>query len=171
MRAFLLLAALLFAGCLQPAAPSPTLAPTAIATLAPTLAPAPAAPPSVVFHTARGNFTLSVEIADEPAEWQRGLMNRTSLAPDAGMLFVFPAEQPRYFWMKDTPLPLDLIFLAGDGRVVNVTANATPCLGGGPCPFYGSGAPARWVVEANAGYAARIGLAVGDRVEVRAGPS
>jgi hypothetical protein len=81
------------------------------------------------------------------------------LPPDQGMLFVFEAPQYRGFWMKNTYLSLDLIFIAADGTVVNVAANAKPL----SLDSIASAAPVRYVLEVVAGTAARIGLKVGDR--------
>lgn len=118
----------------------------------------------MVFHTRNGNFALSVEVADEPSEQFRGLMNRTSLAPNFGMLFVFKSEEERYFWMKDTLIPLDMIFIHANGTVSAILKNAQPC--NESCPFLDSGVPSSYVVEANAGYSVKIGLAVNDTVSL-----
>ncbi|MBI4019790.1 MAG: DUF192 domain-containing protein [Candidatus Aenigmarchaeota archaeon] len=109
------------------------------------------------------NNTVFVEIADEPEERRRGLMNRTSLGENSGMLFVFEGESVLYFWMKDTRIPLDMIFISGSrsgdniagghsGEIASIKRNAQPC-GGDPCETYGSIFPAKYVVEVNAGWA------------------
>jgi len=165
-----LLFALVFAGCLQPAAvptATPTftpstnvsISPAATATPLPTLAPAEIS--SVFFQTSQGRFELAVEIADTPEEHARGLMNRSSLAQNAGMLFLFPEENLRYFWMKDTLIPLDMVFLSSEGKVVALAEDAQPCRSQS-CSIYGSEVPSRYVVEANAGYVRSIGLSIGD---------
>jgi len=104
--------------------------------------------------------TYHVEIADSPAAIDRGLMYRTAMAQDSGMLFVFESDANRYFWMKDTLIPLDLIYLSGDGRVVGVRENAVPqstrtIWPPGPC---------RYVLEVNGGQCRRQGIGVGDPV-------
>lgn len=117
--------------------------------------------PTVTFHAAEGDVRVAVEIADEPAEWAQGLMFRTELAENAGMLFLFPEEAERRFWMKNTRIPLDMIFISADKRVVSVIT-AVPCESD-PCMTYSPNASARYVVEAGAGFAAKRGIAVGDR--------
>lgn len=88
--------------------------------------------------------TLDVEIADEPQEWQRGLMEREELASD-GMLFVFLDEQVRSFWMKNTLIPLDIYFFDGQGQFVS-SQSMDPCEAD-PCVSYSSGAPAQYALE------------------------
>lgn len=119
--------------------------------------------PAAVVHTARGPVTVSLEVAATPAAQQRGLMYRTALADDHGMLFVFPDARPHDFWMKNTLIPLDMIFIAADGRVVGIRAE-TPPLSTAPI---GVAEPSRWVLEVPGGYAARRGIAAGDTVELR----
>ncbi|MBA5777086.1 DUF192 domain-containing protein [Stappia sp. F7233] len=107
---------------------------------------------------ARHEFT--VEIADTPAARGTGLMFRKELAADAGMLFDFHREEPVYFWMKNTYVSLDMIFIASDGRIVRIAEHTTP-LSEKVVP---SREPARYVLEVVAGTSARLGLAAGDRV-------
>ena len=80
----------------------------------------------LVFVTATGEHKFMVEIADDEAERQRGLMFRPPLADDRGMLFEFPAEKEQSFWMHNTPSSLDIIYVAQNGRIVSIAANATP---------------------------------------------
>jgi uncharacterized membrane protein (UPF0127 family) len=82
--------------------------------------------PRVVVQTANGEASVSVELADTPAERSFGLMYRKDLAADAGMLFIFDDMQDRNFWMKNTPLPLDMIFIDARGEIVGVVADTTP---------------------------------------------
>jgi uncharacterized membrane protein (UPF0127 family) len=103
---------------------------------------------------------FSVEIADTPEERSRGLMHRTDLARDAGMLFLFETPRPVTFWMKDTPLSLDMIFIAPDGRVCGLIENATPFTLD-PRP---SGCVTRAVLEVHGGTARALGVGVGDAV-------
>ncbi len=106
--------------------------------------------------------TVQVELAlDTPAR-NRGLMHRTELAPDAGMLFVFPDDAPRTFWMANTLIALDLVFLDADGTVQNIERGEP----GVERPGYHSARPARMVLELNAGWAERHGLRPGDRIEI-----
>lgn len=110
----------------------------------------------------RHEFT--VEVADTPQARGTGLMFRKELAEDAGMLFDFHREEPVYFWMKNTYVPLDMIFIAADGRIVRIAENTTP-LSEKVVP---SREPARYVLEVIAGTSQRLGIAPGDRV---AGPA
>jgi uncharacterized protein len=114
-----------------------------------------------VVHTGKGDFTFNVEIAETPQERSKGLMFREELAADAGMLFDFLTEQPVAFWMRNTLIPLDMIFIAADGTVKTVHINARP-LDPTSIP---SGAPVRFVLEIPGGRAAEIGLMPGDRLE------
>lgn len=100
---------------------------------------------------------FTVEIADDAGERAQGLMGRTSMASGAGMLFIYPAPREVAFWMHDTPLPLDMLFIDAAGRVVTVAANARPN-DDTPIP---SGGPVRFVLEINAGLSAKLGLGPG----------
>ncbi len=101
--------------------------------------------------------TFSIEIADDPQERALGLMNRETMPRGAGMLFVYPDAREVSFWMHDTLIPLDMIFIDESGRVVRVAAQARP-LDETPVP---SGAPVRFVLEINGGLAARLGIVPG----------
>jgi len=114
-----------------------------------------------VLHTKKGDFTFNIEVVDTEAGRERGLMERKSLAPDAGMLFDFLVPQPVEFWMKDTLIPLDMVFIASDGVVKSIHADAKP-LDLTPIPSDG---PVRFVLEIPGGRAAQIGLAPGDRMD------
>ena len=110
--------------------------------------------------TATGTHDFQVEIARDEASRARGLMDRRFMPADHGMLFEFDREAPEAFWMKDTYIPLDMIFISRAGVVTNIAANAEP-LSERAIP---SGPPCMAVLELNGGAAARIGLKVGDRV-------
>jgi uncharacterized membrane protein (UPF0127 family) len=114
-----------------------------------------------VLHTRKGSFTFNIEVVDTEAGRERGLMDRKSLAPDAGMLFDFLTPQPVAFWMKDTLIPLDMVFIARDGVVKSIHADAKP-LDLTPIPSDG---PVQFVLEIAGGRAAAIGLAPGDRMD------
>jgi uncharacterized protein len=90
---------------------------------------------------------------------------RTTLAPDHGMLFVFPYQAPQGFWMKNTLIPLDILYFDTDRRLVSTQSNVPPCKAD-PCPIYPSNAPARYVLELSAGTANRIGVRVGDELKI-----
>lgn len=104
-----------------------------------------------------------VELADEPRERERGLMHRRELCEDCGMLFAFPEERILAFWMKDTLLPLDMVFLDDRGRIVALHERTVPLR---MSPPYASPVPARYVLEVNAGYASAHGLAPGRAVDL-----
>jgi len=106
---------------------------------------------------------VSLEVAATPAERERGLMYRTSLAEGRGMLFVFDADGNQSFWMKNTLIPLDLLFIARDGTVVGIHANATPL----STANIAVGKPSRYVLEVPGGWAARHGISAGARVDFR----
>lgn len=107
---------------------------------------------------ARHRFT--VEVAATPAARQQGLMFRREMARDAGMLFDFKRTQPVSFWMRNTFIPLDMIFIRADGTIANVAARAVP-RSETPVPSKGA---VRGVLEINGGLSERLGIAAGDRV-------
>ncbi|SOC14524.1 hypothetical protein SAMN05877831_11235 [Rhodobacter maris] len=100
---------------------------------------------------------IAVEIADDEAERARGLMGRTMLAPGTGMLFFYESPREVAFWMQDTLIPLDMIFLDEEGRIARIHAGARP-LDETPIP---SGGPVRYVLELGGGQAAKLGLVPG----------
>lgn len=110
--------------------------------------------------TATGTHEFSVEVMRSEAQRERGLMFRRYLPKDRGMLFDFGTERPVMMWMKNTFLPLDMIFIARSGTVVGLAENTEPMSEN----IIPSGAPAYGVLEVNAGTAARIGLKIGDSV-------
>jgi uncharacterized membrane protein (UPF0127 family) len=116
-------------------------------------------PAPLVIATGRGDRAFRIEVARAPAERAAGLMYRTDMAADHGMLFVFDRSQDVAFWMKDTPMPLDLLFIGDDGRVKTIRQ-------GEPWSqaIIPSGGPVRFVLELKAGTAARSGIAEGDLV-------
>lgn len=124
-------------------------------------APAQRAGAMVELHGQR----FSVELATDDASRQHGLMMRTTLAPDRGMLFVFPQMAPRAFWMKNTLLPLDMLYFDAARRLVSMQLDVPPCRAD-PCPTYPSNAPARYVLELPAGTARRIGAQPGDELKI-----
>ncbi len=114
----------------------------------------------VVIETANGSFKFTAEIADEPAEREKGLMFREEMLPTHGMLFDFGVTQQVIMWMENTPLALDMVFLQEDGQVVSVAENTVPF----SRDYIFSGVPVRFVLELNAGVASRIGLEAGHKV-------
>lgn len=110
--------------------------------------------------TARGNFHFQVEIADTAATRERGLMFRKSMAADRGMLFDFKKSQVVAFWMKNTLIPLDMLFIGPDGRIVSIARDARP-MDETAIP---SGGSVLAVLELRGGRAAEIDAEPGDRV-------
>ena len=108
---------------------------------------------------------IDAEPATTPQQQARGLMFRSELAPDRGMIFMFPDEGPRAFWMYNTLIPLDIIWMNADRRIVFISANTPPCPSPNQaaCRNYGEGFAAQYVLELAAGQAAAHGLQVGDR--------
>ena len=116
---------------------------------------------TVTIATADGEeHVFTVEVATTPAQLSQGLMFREQLAPNAGMLFLYPDDKPRTFWMKNTPLPLDIIFIGNDGRVVHVAAEAQPF----DQSVIPSEEPAAAALEIGGGLAAQLGIAPGATV-------
>ena len=116
--------------------------------------------------TAKGRTPFTVEIAATPAEQERGLMFRKSLAPDRGMLFIYKQPQEAAYWMRNTYIPLDILFIAPDGRVLSIARNARP-LDETPIP---SGGIISAVLEIAGGRAAQLGVLPGDKVVHRIFP-
>lgn len=121
----------------------------------------------VTVTTATGQTSFTVEIADTPKAREKGLMYRTHLDSDAGMLFDFHKDRQVAFWMQNTLIPLDMVFIGADGRVRNVHANARPL---DPTAIPSDG-PVRYVLEIAGGRAAEIGLEPGDAVSLPQGLS
>ncbi len=117
-----------------------------------------------------GNATYSVDLAISPEERQQGLSGREQMGLDAGMLFVFEGERPLAFWMKEMHFPLDIIWIDAECRLLDVAADVPtppPNANSEEIPRVQSPSPARYVLEVNAGEAARNWLIPGDPVEFR----
>ncbi|MGD0171650.1 MAG: DUF192 domain-containing protein [Halobacteriota archaeon] len=115
-----------------------------------------------------GSTTVYAEAADTPAKREMGLMNRTYLNEDAGMLFIFPTQQQQTFWMKNMRIPLDIVFITADNHVLEIYASVPPCTSD-PCALYTSSAPIQYALEVNSGFCSRNGIASGDPVVIAAG--
>ncbi|WP_297511877.1 DUF192 domain-containing protein [uncultured Caulobacter sp.] len=115
---------------------------------------------TVEIVTGRGRARFQVEIAATLAEQKRGLMFRKALAPDRGMLFVYKRPQPAAYWMKNTLIPLDIIFIQPDGKILSIARNARPH---DETPL-ASGGLVLGVLEIAGGRAAQLGVLPGDRV-------
>src|SRR3989344_3844205 len=101
----------------------------------------------VLIDNGKNLIKVNVEIADDNNERMNGLMFRKNLDKDSGMLFVFDDEKNQTFWMKNTLIPLDVIFIGKDMKIVDIK-HATPC-NEDPCKLYKSSGPARYVLEVN----------------------
>lgn len=112
-----------------------------------------------------GGQRYYVEIADDDQERARGLMYVEELGANEGMLFIWRQPAPRSFWMRNTRIPLDIVYLGPDLEIVGWSLDTPPCRTRN-CPGYPSGAPAQYVLEVNAGEMARLGVEIGDPVRV-----
>ncbi len=110
----------------------------------------------------------SVEVADTDEERARGLMFRDSMPAEQGMLFIHDTEEPQAYWMKNTRIPLDILYFDSAKRLVAQQRDVPACTLGDACPPYPSNAPARYVLELNAGQAEAMGLS--DGTEIKFGP-
>ena len=115
----------------------------------------------LTIRSATGDHRFTVEVAETPEQQQRGLMFVRSLAPDRGLIFPYEPPQNVGFWMKNTFIPLDMVFIRADGRIARIAANTTP-QSLDPVP---SGEPVAAVLEIRGGRAAELGVRAGDRVE------
>jgi uncharacterized membrane protein (UPF0127 family) len=119
------------------------------------------AQPKVIIATEAGReLRFNVEIADTPAKRELGLQYRRELAADHGMLFVFPEEKEQSFWMKNTPIPLDLIFISKSRRIVGIVEEAVPF----SLDSRSVRAPSQFVLEINGRLSRRFGIKAGDAV-------
>ena len=144
-------AALITAAC--GAAPQSTPTPTRTA---------PPAPPSTSGPRVRmpSGAVYRLELARTPEEQAQGLMYRESLPERTGMLFLFSDGAPHHFWMKNTMIPLDMVWMDAEGKVIYVSADTPPCKAD-PCPSYGPDSPAASVLEIAGGNAAKENISVG----------
>jgi uncharacterized membrane protein (UPF0127 family) len=109
---------------------------------------------------------VSVEVVSKPADMERGLMYRTSLEQNKGMLFVFTFDDRHQFWMKNMHFNLDLLWISFDGRIVYITQNIPACTGD-HCPVYTPDQSARYVLELNSGYTASHHWKLGDEISLK----
>jgi uncharacterized protein len=116
----------------------------------------------LTFISAKNTFlvTIDIEIADTPEKRSLGMMYRNALGERQGMLFVFPKEELQSFWMKNTAVPLDMIFVSARNEIVTIHENTTPY----SPQSYSSTKAAQFVVEVNAGFARKYSISVGDKI-------
>jgi uncharacterized membrane protein (UPF0127 family) len=119
---------------------------------------------NVTLETDQGKIPLKVEVADSKRERELGLMHREKLEEGHGMLFIFEDEALRNFWMKNTLVPLDIIFFNSQKKAVSFAENMEPCKVAA-CPSYGSGEPARYALEVPAGFVKNHVVSVGDTIK------
>ncbi len=105
-----------------------------------------------------GGQRYTVEVADDDEERAMGLMFREEMAVDRGMVFIHERQEPQAYWMKNTKIPLDILYFDNDRKLVSQQRDVPPCSAGNQCPPYPSAAPARYVLELNAGQAAKLKL-------------
>jgi len=109
--------------------------------------------------------TFEAEIADTPARWEQGYMFRREVGDRDAMIFIFPEPELHSFWMKNTLVPLDMIWLDDEVTVIHIQPKARPCKSD-PCPGYGPPRKSRYVLEVKSGVAAQEGLKIGDRLQI-----
>ena len=120
--------------------------------------------PQVSIITRDGReIAFQVEIADTPAERQMGLQYRRELADDYGMIFLFPTDETQAFWMKNTPIPLDMIFISAQRQIVGIVENTIPF----SLDSRSVSGKSRYVLEINGGLSKRYGFSAGDSVRFR----
>lgn len=120
---------------------------------------------NITIITENGSVEFTAEIAETSQQIQKGLMFRTSMGISHGMLFLFSEDKIQNFWMKNTLIPLDMIFFDKNGKIVEVVKNALPCKRD-PCPVYSSTFPVRYVLEINGGQIDRLGIQKGQFVRI-----
>jgi uncharacterized membrane protein (UPF0127 family) len=160
MRTWLIPLLVLLAPACTSQAAAPTPAPAASQPAVHPLSGLPVIPLTVTPIGGRPHV-FRVEVAGTEAQQSRGLMFRTAMDPDEGMIFPYSPPQTVSFWMKNTVIPLDIIFIGPDHRVINIAANATP-YSEASLP---SAAPAIGVLELNGGRAAQLGIVPGSRAD------
>tara|TARA_R110002096_G_scaffold416429_1_gene618904 strand:- start:63550 stop:64113 length:564 start_codon:yes stop_codon:yes gene_type:complete len=139
----------------------PTRKPTVETPAKPELATA------VIFETKDGEKRVQLEVVSTPARIQRGLMHRQHLAPDRGMIFVFGGDRIRSFWMKNTLIPLDMLFVTKDMVVAGVERDTVPL----SLESRSIGIPTRYVIEVNGGWTAKNGVDAGTKIRLEEMPT
>ncbi len=109
---------------------------------------------------------FTIEVADSFAERERGLMFRDSLEKDNGMLFIHDTEEPQAYWMKNTKIPLDILYFNKDRKLVSAQERVPPCSAGDRCPPYASEGAALYVLELNAGSVELLKIKAGDEMKI-----
>jgi len=123
----------------------------------------PLKPPLAIFQTKKGEVQVQLEVVSTPEQIRFGLMNRPHLPPNQGMLFVFGSERVRTFWMKNTLIPLDMLFIRSDKSVAGIVRNTQPLT----LDSRSVGIKTQYVLEVNAGWSEKHGVAVNSRVNFK----
>jgi uncharacterized membrane protein (UPF0127 family) len=121
----------------------------------------------LVIHAGGSAYKFEVEVVTTPETRAQGLMFRKAMPPNAGMLFIYPGEQAVSFWMKNTLIPLDMLFVKADGSIAHIAHSAVPM---DETPI-DSGAAVKAVLEINGGTANALGIKEGDKVEYQTQPA
>jgi uncharacterized protein len=120
--------------------------------------------PKITQMQFENNAVLDIEVADEESEKKQGLMYRKSLDYNKGMIFIYEQENILNFWMKNTLIPLDIIFLDSNKSIISITKNMNPCKED-PCKIYSSKMPARYAIETNSGYVENNNIQTNQKVK------
>ena len=120
---------------------------------------------SLTIITQKGEVSFDVEIADSEIKRTIGLMNRTTLPEKSGMLFIFNSEITASFWMKNTLISLDMVFISENKTIINIKRNAQPCKTL-DCETYKSERPVKYVLEINGGLADKLNIKEGNNVKI-----
>jgi uncharacterized membrane protein (UPF0127 family) len=148
------------AACGRDSDPAPSGTLTQTKGDAPAPSQEPKVEPQVVFESKSGPIRVNLEVVATPAKIQRGLMHRRHLAPDRGMLFVFSSERVRSFWMKNTLISLDMLFVKEDMTIAGIERNTVPL----SLESRSIGIPTRYVIEVNGGWTEKHGIEAGSRI-------
>lgn len=121
----------------------------------------------IKIQTSRTTYSLIVEVAKEREEQQIGLMGRETMDIDEGMLFVYEAEVTPAYWMKNMEMPLDILFIDKDQKIIHIAKDVPPCTSSGDdCELYSPSSPIKYVLELRAGFTDEFKVGVGDVVRV-----
>ncbi len=118
--------------------------------------------PTLTFNTPNGYTKVTVELSTTLESWTKGLMGRVSLPENHGMLFVFPDERVTKMWMKDTLMPLDMVFMNKEYKIIDLKENFQTCTA--KCDIYTAQGKPQYILEVNAGFVQKNGIKLGDRV-------
>jgi len=121
---------------------------------------------AILPQVCHGDNCVSVEVVSKDADMERGLMYRTGLGPDKGMLFVFSTDDIQRFWMKNMHFNLDMLWIDHDGNIVYIGKNVPACTID-PCAVYVPDKPARYVLEVNSGYTSTHHWNLGDKLDLK----